>query len=102
MSVYRIKNKRNLKKGLCTALHPEMLFQTKKKLNILKEAGQRKMDCQMSYFWPLFGSYLCQTSGYRAENFITASSLQPHHMLQVSAHSNVPGLRSIFEGGGRP
>ena len=39
-------------------------------------------------------------SRYRAENFITASSLQPQDMLQISAHLNVPGLRSIFEGGG--
>jgi hypothetical protein len=30
-----------IKKGLCGALHPNMLFQTKKNLNILKELGPR-------------------------------------------------------------
>jgi hypothetical protein len=30
-----------IKKGLCGALHPNMLFQTKENLNILKEPGPR-------------------------------------------------------------
>ena len=37
-------------------------------------------------------------SEYRAENFTTASSLQSQHVLQISAHLNVLGLRSIFDG----
>ncbi len=66
---------------------------------MLTEPGPRNPCLKMSYIRPLFGSYLCQTSEYRAENFTTASPLQPQHMLQISAHLNVPGLRSIFEGG---
>ena len=46
----------------------------------------------------MFGSYLYQTSGYRAGTFIAASSLQPQHILQISAHLSVPQRRSIFEG----
>jgi len=36
----------------------------------------------------------------QAENFTTASPLQPQHMLKISARLNVPELRSIFEWGG--
>jgi hypothetical protein len=35
----------------------------------------------------LFGEYLAQTSWYRAENFIVASTLQSQHIPKISANS---------------
>ena len=52
---------------------------------------------KMTYFLPLFCSYLRQISVDRAENFTTVSPLQLQYMLQISAHLYCPGLRSIFE-----
>jgi len=97
---FSAKKIRILKKGLYSARHPDMLFLTKKNLNILNEPGPRNLGQKMSYFWPLFGSYLCQKSVYRAENFITHVLSQVQHILQISARFDVPGLRSIFEGRG--
>jgi hypothetical protein len=47
VSVYIIKIKLNLKKGLCSALHLDMLFPAKKNLNILNELGQRILGHKM-------------------------------------------------------
>jgi hypothetical protein len=68
----------------------------KKKIYICNEDPQRIFGDEMSYFLTLFGSYLPQTTWYGAENFITASSLHPQHILEISCDLNVPGLRSIF------
>ena len=54
----------------------------------------------MTYFQPVLCSYLRHTLRYRAKIFTTASSLQPQHMLKISARSDVPRPRYIFEGGG--
>ena len=62
-------------------------------------AHREILALKLAIFLPLFCSYLRQTSGDRAENFTTASSLRPQHMSQISAHLNVLGLNSIFEEG---
>ena len=90
----------NLKKRATRSASPRDKLSNKKQNCIYNEGPWRFFGAKMTYFWPLFCSYLRQMSGYGAENFITASSLQPQHMLQISAHLYVPGLRSIFEGGG--
>ena len=89
----------NLKKRATRSAGPRNKLSNKKKNCIYNEGPWRFFGAKMTYFWPLFCSYLRQMLGYGAENFITASSLQPQHMLQISAHLYVPGLRSIFEGG---
>jgi len=89
---------RILKKGPRSRPALVISFQTKKNC-IYNEGLWRIFGDKMTYFWPLFCSYLRQMSGYRAENFTIASSLQYQHMLQISAQLYVPGLRSIFEVG---
>ena len=62
-------------------------------------ARREILALKLAIFDPSF-VHIRQTSGDRAENFTAASSLQPQHMLQISAHLNVLGLSSTFEGGG--
>jgi len=77
---FRLKG-RLRKKGPRGGLALETNFQTKKRNSIYNEGLLRFFEEEMTYFRPVFCSFLRQMSMCRAETFTTASPLQPQHML---------------------
>jgi len=90
----------NFKKRASRWASPSDKLSNKKKIWLHLVLGGTDTRDEMTYFWPVLCSYLRPTLRYQAENFTTASSLQPQHMLKISARPDVPRLRSTFEGGG--